>query len=224
MTIKAIFFDLDDTLFSEIDYIKSGFNNVSKVLATRLDLPSSAIYKQLLELFNANPGNVFNRLFDELQILYSDDDILSLVRLYRKHRPTIEFCSDVIPCLMQLRAEGIRTGIITDGYKETQNNKLKALKADRCFEHIIITDELGREYWKPHPFSFELVRDWLQVDFNEMMYVGDNPGKDFYIGTIYPIVTVRIDRNGIYSNTPYLHGVKEKVRIKTLLELPNMAS
>lgn len=224
MTIKAIIFDLDDTLISEIDYIKSGFNNISKVLSSKLNLPSSAIYNRLVDLFHVEPGNVFNRLFDELQIPYSDDDILSLVRLYRKHWPTIEFYSDVVPCLMQLSAIGIRTGIITDGYKETQNNKLKALKADQCFEHIIITDDLGREYWKPHPFSFELIRDWLQVDFNEMMYVGDNPEKDFYIGTIYPIVTVRIDRNGIYSNTPYLHDVKEKVQIRTLLELPNMAS
>jgi putative hydrolase of the HAD superfamily len=52
-----------------------------------------------------------------------------------------------------------------------------------------------------------------------MMYVGDNPEKDFYIGKIYSIKTVRINRNGLYSGASYLHGVKENISITSLSEL-----
>jgi len=217
--IKAVVFDLDDTLTPEIDYVKSGYLHVAKLLSERLNMPTSTIFGKLFELFTIDSRKVFNRFYDELEIPYSNDDIVMLVESYRKHVPSIEFYDDVIPCLEQLRLRGIRTGIITDGYKEAQRKKLAALGANRYFEHIIVTDELGKDYWKPHPMAFKLMRDKFELDFGEMMYVGDNPEKDFYIGKIYPITTVRINRNGLYSDASYLNGIRENTSITSLSEL-----
>jgi len=217
--IKAVVFDLDDTLTPEIDYVRSGFRHLSVPLATKLNLSAEKVYTILIELFLEDSRLVFNRLFERVSMPYSNDDIVELVGSYRDHIPAIHFYDDVFPCLKELRDKGVKTGIITDGYATAQRNKLRVLNADQYFDHIIVTDELGKGYWKPHPLAFELMRDRLEVEFYEMVYVGDNPKKDFYIGKVFPITTVRIDRNGLYSDASYLHGVKENISITSLSEL-----
>lgn len=220
--IKAVIFDLDDTLISERKYIKSGYRHISQILSTRVHKSEHELYLLLISLFNDSPKNVFNRLLDTLRITYTKDDILELVKQYRNHLPNINFFDDVLPCIENLKKKGIKLGIITDGYANAQRQKLKAINANEYFDEIIVTDELGREYWKPHPKAFELMRDKLNVEFNEMIYVGDNPEKDFYIGGIYPMVTIRIYRKGIYSDKCYLDNIMENHAIHLLSEIDSI--
>ncbi|QPC47652.1 HAD family hydrolase [Mangrovibacillus cuniculi] len=218
--IKAVIFDLDDTLISEKEYIESGYRHISKILSERFSKDERTLYQLLLELLNDSSKNVFNRLLDRLEIVYTKENILELVEEYRNHNPDISFFDDVLPCLEQLKNKKIKTGIITDGYANAQRQKLKAVKADNYFEEIIVTDELGREYWKPHPKSFEIIKENLNVEFNEILYVGDNPKKDFYISNIYPISTARIDRgNSIYTDALYYKNIQELYRITSLVDL-----
>ncbi len=216
MRIKAVVFDLDDTLISEKQYIESGYRLVAEVISGKIAADKAAVFKMLMDLFSKGPQNVFNRLFDNLNIPYDEEDIFKLVEVYRNHFPDIQFYDDVIPCLVQLKDKGIKTGIITDGYISTQRNKLKVLGAKKYFDHIIITEELGREYWKPHPRSFELMNKTLKVGFDRMLYVADNPEKDFYISSIYPIKTARICREGVYKDRKYFENVKEDYLVCSL--------
>jgi putative hydrolase of the HAD superfamily len=218
--IKAVIFDLDDTLISERAYIESGFRYISKFLSLKIGITESEVSELLIKLFNDSPKHVFNRLFDEVGIHYTNDDIIELVDIYRSHKPTIEFFQDVLPCLAELKNRGIKLGIITDGYAISQRQKLLALNADKYFDEIILTDELGREYWKPHPKAFEIMSEKMDVLFQHMIYVGDNPAKDFYIREVYPVQTVRIMRSSaIYRETPYYKGVSELFRIDSLNDL-----
>jgi len=218
--IKSVIFDLDDTLISEEKYIESGYRYISKLLSRRTDKNEIQLYQLLIALFKENPKYVFNRLFDMSGISYSKSDILELVEQYRNHLPTIEFFDDVLPFLKELKKRGIKVGIITDGYANAQRQKLKAINADNYFDEIIVTDELGREYWKPNPNAFELMKEKMNVSFNEMIYIGDNPEKDFYIGSIYPIKTIRIYRNnGIHKEKIYFKNIKESYSIRSLTEI-----
>jgi putative hydrolase of the HAD superfamily len=218
--VKAVIFDLDDTLISERQYIDSGYHYIAKLLSNKLNKNEEELYKLLNELLIESPKNVFNRLFDKLEFCYTNDDILKLVEEYRNHVPAIKFYDDVLPCLEFLKSKGIKVGIITDGYLNTQRRKLNAIKAYDYFDEIIITDEFGREFWKPHPKAFEIMQERLNVEFNEMIYVGDNPEKDFYIGSILPIKTVRIIRKqSIYINTSYYMNIKEHFTIYSLTDL-----
>lgn len=217
--IKAVIFDLDDTLISEREYMKSGFYHVSRILCNKLQIEQGSIYRLLLELSSEEPKMVFNRLYDRLGVSYDEEDIVELISEYRNHYPDISFYVDVIPCINKLKKIGIKTGIITDGYAVTQKQKLKKLNAYHYFDEIIITDELGRDYWKPHPLPFEMLRRKLHVEFDQMVYIGDNPQKDFYIREIYPIGTVRIHRNGFYEKNEYYKGIYEKYSINSLNQL-----
>ena len=212
--VKAVVFDLDDTLISEKEYIKSGYRHIAGIIEDRLSMDKNQVFDDLMSLFKVSPLNVFNRLYDKYQIEYSKEMILDLVKEYRGHFPDIQFYDDVLPCLSELKRSGIKVGIITDGYAIAQRQKLKAVQVDKYFDEIIVTDELGRDYWKPHPKAFELIKERFQVDFNEMIYVGDNLEKDFVAGNILGIITIEIVRkHGIYinDNSNILYSARYKI-------------
>ena len=220
--IKAVIFDLDDTLISEHQYIDSGYSHVSHLLSNRLNQDSESINFILKDLFNKSPKNVFNRLYDWLEIKYTNEMILDLVEEYRNHEPVIDFYDDVIPCLEALKHRKIMTGIITNGYAEAQNQKLKVIRGFDHFDEIIIADELGREYWKPHPKTYELMSAKLKVAYSKMMYVGDNMTKDFVAPNKLGMKTVHIKRpEGIYSDLfdSYGRDFQAEYSITSLKEL-----
>lgn len=217
--IKAVVFDLDDTLVSEHDYIKSGYAHIAALLANQLKLDRNQVEADLWQLFQASPKFVFNRLLNQYGFEENSDLITTLVEAYRSHFPSLDFYPDVLPCLQKLKALGYKLGIITDGNYISQSQKLKSVKAETYFDEIIITDLLGRMYWKPHPRPFELMAERLGVSFGEMIYVGDNPAKDFYISRLYPIRTIRLHRDGIYKMGQYYQDVKEIYAILDLNDL-----
>lgn len=218
--IKAAVFDLDDTLISEKKYIESGFRHISSVFSIRYGLNQGEVYRLLLVEFEKNRKNVFNRVLETFGVDYSETDIMNFVSQYRKHFPDIEYYEDVLPMIRSLRDMGIRVGMITDGYLDTQKNKLKALNSELLFDKVILTEELGREYWKPHLKSFQMMSEYFDVRYEEMIYVGDNPEKDFYIHEVVPITTIRIvRRDSLYKDKSYLNGVEEDMRIESLSEI-----
>lgn len=218
--IKAIVFDLDDTLILEKNYIISGYKHISKRLSNHFEISENDIFNILIESFEEDSSRVFNLLYEKLTIRYTIEDIKELIHMYRNHEPDIEFIDGVIPTLEKLKLRGYKLGLITDGYKITQNAKIKVLEACDYFDYIIVTDELGREFWKPHPRAFELMKEELNVGYDEMVYVGDNPTKDFYIKATYPIITFRIKRKeSVYQSHEYFNNVFEDESIEFLDEI-----
>ena len=217
--IKAIVFDLDDTLYLEEKYIESGFLHISKVIEQLFGLPRQENFKIISMLFKESSMNVFNRFLDKKGIKYTKEDIKYLVDEYRNHIPQIDFCFDAVTAIRKLKEKGYKLGIITDGFEESQRKKLVSLDAYNKFDEIIITDELGKEYWKPHPRAFEMILEKFDIQPNEMIYVGDNPEKDFYIRSKFPIVTVRIMRKGIHKDKKYFRNIEEVFRISNLDEI-----
>lgn len=230
--IKAVIFDLDDTLTPEIQYVESGFRHVASVLEELIIsvrgeavLTKEEIFTRLMLLFRENNKRVFNRFFESYHLKFELMDVQALVEEYRGHEPDIFYYKEVKEVLLQLRKKNMKLGIITDGPAITQKKKLEALDAFQDFDKIIVTDELGRDYWKPNGKSFQLMARDLGVDYREMVYIGDNPEKDFYIQKIYPISTVRVEREeGVYKNSPYLEGVKEMYTIPSLDKLSELLS
>ncbi len=234
MGIKAIIFDLDDTLVSEYAFVKSGFKAVAKhlteckegVFASFSGVDGDILANEFLSLFDEGAKNVFNCFLDAHGVTgYTGDDVFSLVKVYREHeidREIYKPYDDVEPFLSALKDMGIAAGILTDGFAVSQRNKIKTLGFDLhpAIKGIVVTAEHGEGWAKPSAKGFELLRDELNVRPQEMMYVGDNPKKDFYISRNIPIKTVRIIRGGgVYENAPYFEDVREDHRIEKLEEL-----
>ena len=208
--IKAVIFDLDDTLYRETVYVKSGFCAIAR------EFGDASMAEKLYSLFLKDNKNVYQRAG------LTEDECLRCIDIYRNHYPNIHLSDDYKSLLEKLRKDGYKLGIITDGDAERQKRKIDALGLWDLVDNVIVTDELGGiEYRKPNPAAFEKMRDFFGIEFDEMMYVGDNPEKDFYIGNVYPIKTVRLmpHKEGIYSDKMYKGGIKENIRVENLTDL-----
>lgn len=171
--LKAVVFDLDDTLYSEKEYVRSGYRVVSEILPQIEDCE-----EKLWRAFEEGKS-VFDDVLKKENI-YTDDLKRKCLNTYRFQQPDIHLYDGVSEMLVCLRTAGYKLGVITDGRPEGQRAKIEALRLEKYADYIIITDELGGiEYRKPNETAFRLIRDKFQIKFSEMCYVGDNIKKDF---------------------------------------------
>ena len=111
--IRAVIFDLDDTLYPEIQYVKSGFRVVGERIKRDYGIECVEV---MSKLFNDDKNDVYKRVLEQYGINCGQNYIDELVVLYREHTPVgLNFFSDVRPFLKKIKAFGIKTGIITDG-------------------------------------------------------------------------------------------------------------
>lgn len=166
--IKGVIFDLDDTLYSEKEYVRSGFKEVSDYLG-------SGHEEKLWSYFESGKPAI-----DELlKQLGREDDKAEVLDIYRAHKPSIHLYPGVIEMIIEMKEKGIKVGIITDGRPEGQRNKLESLGLNSV-DDIIITDELGGiQFRKPCDIAFRILMTKWRLNPDEVVYVGDNPAKDF---------------------------------------------
>lgn len=171
--LKVIIFDLDDTLYSEKEYVRSGYRAVEKLLSQVEDAE-----QKLWKAFEEKKSAIDEVLISEG--IYTDELKKLCLETYRHHQPDIHRYDGVMEMLMVLRNQGYLLGIITDGRPEGQWAKINALDLEKYVNHIIVTDELGGiEYRKPNEKAFVLMKEHFSVNYSEMCYVGDNTLKDF---------------------------------------------
>ena len=105
-------------------------------------------------------------------------DVQMLLAIYRNHKPLISLDEDTRATLEQLKSAGVILGIISDGRKAQQMNKVLALGLDRFVDddNIIINED--RDRMKPDERSFRQFMDKYGPNA-DYFYVGDNTDKDF---------------------------------------------
>lgn len=200
--IKAIIFDLDDTLYPEKEFIESGFWAVGKYLASKYKLPRINLYNILETDFKrGNRGKNFNLLLDRVNL--PRKELKQLISIYRNHKPRIKLHKDAAEILTYfIKDKRMKLGLISDGIVNTQKNKLRTLKLNTVFDVIVLSDVFGKKYRKPNAKPFEVILKKMKVKPEEAIYVADNPQKDFIGAKRLGIFTIRIKRKG---------GVYEKV-------------
>lgn len=162
----VICFDLDDTLYKEIDYLKSAY----KEIAVTVGHPEAA--KQMLDWYYAKE-NAFEKLIESYGLSITISDCL---KIYRNHFPDISLDASVKEYLVELKEDDAKLGLISDGRSITQRNKIKALGLEGLFDIEVISEEFGFE--KPSLQNFRVVMERFP-ERTRFIYVGDNPAKDF---------------------------------------------
>lgn len=193
--LKAIVFDLDDTLYSEKEYVRSGFRAIADTLPQ-----IKRMEEKLWQAFEQKKSAIDEVLTAEG--MYTDELKQNCLSVYRIQQPDIHLYEGAEELLGQFRADGYQLGIITDGRPEGQRAKIKALGLERLVDHIIVTDELGGvEYRKPNKAAFVKMKETLSVAFEEMCYVGDNIKKDFIAPETLGIRAIHfLNADGLYIN------------------------
>lgn len=173
--MRVVCFDLDDTLYKEIDFLKSAYHELANYAAGQSggDRANEA-YERMLDAYS-NGGNAFEALNE---FLGTDIPISDYLSMYRNHKPSIALSEDVAKALSKLKSQGVVLGLITDGRSVQQRNKIEALGLYDFFDNdnIVISEEFGSE--KPCAANYAYFMEKYS-ECNDFTYVGDNPRKDF---------------------------------------------
>lgn len=182
---SVVLFDLDDTLYSEKEYVRSGYEEIAHHY--------TQIENMAEKLWNAfESGEKAIDYVLKSEGLLSSENITHCLNIYRDHQPDISPYPDAIKLVEQLKKHGCRLGLITDGRPNGQRAKIKALNIEQYFEKIIITDEFGSiDFRKPNTKAFEEMHLFFNTPYESMVYVGDNPQKDF-------IAPKKLGMNSVY--------------------------
>ena len=168
--IEFVVFDLDDTLYSEKEYVRSGYHKISEAFC----IPK--LEQELWEAFTQGKKAI-DVVFEKEGLLDRKDEAVSI---YRKQCPTIHLYDSVRDMLQRIKKSGKILGMLTDGRPEGQHAKIKALDLENLFDEIVITDELGGvECRKPNSIGFVKLHEKTGIPYNKMAYIGDNLNKDF---------------------------------------------
>ncbi|HEU4904274.1 MAG TPA: HAD family hydrolase [Flavisolibacter sp.] len=186
---KIVFvFDLDDTLYPEIDYLKSAYSTISSKLRPYTGV---ALYDEMLVRYHKKE-NVFQWIAETYRDAQPDISFDWLLAEYREHYPSIQLNAGTKAFLKKVKDLSIRSGLITDGRSVTQRNKIKALGIEQCFADIIISEEFGSA--KPDEKNYlYFQKKYPGCDF---YFFGDNTAKDFIVPAKLGWTTVCLKNTG----------------------------
>jgi putative hydrolase of the HAD superfamily len=191
----VIVFDLDDTLYDESTYVKSGFRAVAAMLAREHGVDAVWAYRRMLAILRREGrGRVFDRILAEAIGRASQRAVQACVSAYRLHRPSIRLSAPGDAALRRHRDQPLY--LVTDGNKLVQARKVEALGLARRFRRVFITHCYGRAAAKPSLHCFERIRQLERCAWSELAYVGDNPAKDFVALNTVGALTVRVLTGG----------------------------
>lgn len=162
-------FDLDDTLYKEIDFVHSGFRAVAEEFPAALH---EEVYRALIDARRTAPGRVFDVASARFGSEVTSAQMLSA---YRNHVPSIRLAEGAADLIRSLKDQGTQLALVTDGRSLTQRNKINALGLEGAFDAIVISEEIGSS--KPSTDNF--VAAASQRHFAHSYYLADNPSKDF---------------------------------------------
>jgi len=208
--MKCVVFDLDDTLYDEIDYVASGFQAVAASLGESDRMRADAF------LVDRVRRRVLEGALNDLAIELHRDrtEVQGWLAIYRAHRPQITLRPGVDGIIRAIRKRGLSLACLTDGRAVTQRRKIAALGLSDAFDFISISEEVGVE--KPGLGGFLAIQSALGAA--DYCYVGDNPRKDFIaprhlrwhtIGFANPLGIRPVDPTGMGAADRWCHSVQE---------------
>ena len=185
---KFIYFDLDDTL---LDHKKAEQNGLADV-HQHFDVFNNIQLQELIDIYHQinkglweeyGRGDIdrhilhrrrFEETFVELGVeasLYAEAGKVYM-NYYRNHWEWIDGAEQAYD---SIRAK-YPTGIITNGFAETQWMKIDQFGFKKTTSQIVISEEVG--VMKPHPKIFDHSTELSGFDRSEILYVGDSLSSD----------------------------------------------
>jgi putative hydrolase of the HAD superfamily len=217
--IRALVFDLDDTLYIEKEFIMSGYRAVAQYLAETQPGSFETAFGIMAETYSSHGRQmVFPVLLERFP--EASLSLPELVDVYRRHQPAIRMMPGYLELLQKL-GRRYRLGIITDGLPAVQERKVHALGLRGVMDKIIYTWEFGSEKEKPHPFPFSLMLEYLHTEPASVLFVGDNPDKDCRGAHGVGMKFAQIQCWKRHSQD-FAGGEKPEFVIETLFQLPQI--
>lgn len=186
--IKAVIFDLDNTLYDYNACHKIAMQKLSEYACGKYALDAGTFHsrfhkaKKIVKEQLGNMGSSHNRLlymqtFLELTGKNPVDGAIELYDTYwNAILENIHLYEYVIPLLRELKTRGIVIGVLTDLTAHIQHRKIRKMGLAYYVDVLVTSEEVGQE--KPSAAVFNKIKSKLPFQPDEMLMVGDSQEKD----------------------------------------------
>jgi len=228
MQLKAVLFDLGLTLIRTASFpeiyrkilvrfgIKASIDSIflaQKETEKEFDI-STYDESQRKDFWTKYNVSLLKKLGLENNILFVAEQIDSLWWDYSH----VQIYPDVEPTLSGLKKEGIRIGLVSNGFKKDLNRVLKELGLEKWFDTIVCIDSCNCA--KPDKEIFLYTLESLGIKPDETVFVGDSVIQDYEGALGVGIKPYLIDRdrkfpsnyNKITRLTEILELIKKEVK------------
>ncbi len=187
--VKAIIFDLDNTLFNENEY----FYAVHDEFARRKNV-DSLILKNTYQRIKLESEDIFGDILKH-NGMYTPELQEEYFSLYKRIDTHLSLYEDAFAIIEWLKCQGHILGIITNGVLEAQKNKIRSLGIEDKFDTIIFAREFGKKYEKPSPKPFKYFLNKFNFLGKECIFVGDTYETDIIGAKKVGMQTMLIQRD-----------------------------
>lgn len=224
--LKAIFFDLDDTLFDRdkaqreiacliMQQLSNLFSGMNKKTVINAFLESDRI---ALEEFDAGGSSNVVRIGRSkrfLRMLGLDESFVEeITRMYTESYSKVYTPIKDAKRVVKTLAKEFKLGIISNGFPDVQYRKLKVLGFENLFQCIILSEEIAIQ--KPDPRIFSKAAVSLGVHLGESLYVGDSYDIDILGAKKAGMQACWFNPNNIHLPPEV---IKPDIEIKALIEI-----
>ena len=216
--IKGILFDLDDTLYNSSEFVEIARREAVKSM---IDAGLNIEFEEAMDILNKiikDKGSNYGKHFDDLvkAVLGRYDPKIITTGIITYHNVKVALLRPyphTIKTLIELKAMGLKLGVITDGLTIKQWEKLIRLGIVDFFDDVITSEEFG--LGKPSIEFFEYGIKKMNLNPDETIYVGDRVDRDIIPAKKVGMRTIRI-LEGKYKD---MEDNESDYRVNNLLEI-----
>jgi HAD superfamily hydrolase (TIGR01549 family) len=220
--IRAVLFDLDDTLFdhrgcardalaavreSQACFQSIEFDELERVHAAVLEELHAAVMLGRVPIEQARIER-FRRLLESAGTEDRGELAAELATLYREtYRNRRRAVAGAAALVAAVRRRA-RVGIVSNNVLDEQQEKLRVCSLDQFVDELVVSGEVGVS--KPDPIIFRVALDRLGVTAEETVMVGDSWSADVEGARATGIRAIWFNPTG--SALPDAHGGVEQLR------------
>jgi len=182
MPLKAILFDLDNTLIDFMYFKKETAKAAAKAMVKKgLPATESKIYKRIFEIYDEY-GIEYQKTFYQVIKPYNLEvgkaeriQQAAIIAYLKRKFEVLRTYPSVKPILKKLKKK-YKLAIVTDAPRNKAWQRLVLSGLDDIFDVVVTTDDAGQK--KPHRAPFEMALKKLKIKSSEALFVGDNVDRD----------------------------------------------
>ncbi len=220
--IRAVVFDLDDTLYDCTGTLLEASRRRAAEVLTDAGLPlgveeTLALQKELADKF----GPHF-LVFDEIARRYELDNE-AIDRAYRAYNSDavgdIQPFPDVLSTIGALRGESVLCFLLTSGVHRRQSTKVTKLGLQDAFDDVVINDAERGELMGE---SLRHLLSKYRLRAQEVLVVGDRPPEEIRTGNDLGTVTAQMLHGRFSSFEPRDERERADYRIRRISQVPTL--
>jgi putative hydrolase of the HAD superfamily len=197
MVLKAVLFDIDDTLYDSTRLTTMArMNSIKAMIDSGLPVKDEKkvyrILNNIIKKFGPNYGRHYDELLKELGVKWNPKIIAAGVVAYEHTKVGyLKPFPGVMPTLLSLKKR-YKIGVVSNGLAVKQWEKLIGLGVHHLMDAVVTSEEVGFE--KPSREIFDFAIKSLDVRASECVMVGDRLDTDILGGKRAGMHTIRIKK------------------------------